>query len=173
MTGLTSDERLDWVGRHPKTVLVLMHLPFFLFTASISATGLGIWPAGGVAPLILVAAVAAAQLRHSLAAADGLRPRFWQATLASIVVLTYGALPIYGVTWSTMPWYVIASSAMLLPGRAARPIIAAVLAGQSAGWTIWYYADPAANVWNVVYPSLILSMGGGSLFAVSRLARYA
>src|SRR5262249_43302017 len=62
------------------------------------------------------------------------------------------------------------------PGRPARLSIAAILAAQSAGYLIHFYLDfhdLLSWLWLIVYPALILSMGGGSLFAASRLVRYA
>ena len=57
--------------------LVAMHVPYVAFLATLASTGMGIYSTAGdgpyAVPLVLV--VAAVQLRHSLAASRGERPR--------------------------------------------------------------------------------------------------
>jgi len=84
-----------------------------------------------------VLVLAALQLRHSLAASRGARPRYWQWTLLLLLILAYAPLPLFMYRWPTAQWFVIASLAMLLPARAATPAVAAVV----IGWGAWSLYD--------------------------------
>ena len=64
-------------------LLAVMHVPFFGFVIAQGAFNLALPAASERNPLAVVLAVAACalQFRHSIAAAAGVRPRYWQLTL--------------------------------------------------------------------------------------------
>src|SRR5262249_10825930 len=118
----------------PRGLLVAMHLPFFAFTAARTITGLGFDSLGNrwsALPLVLTAA--AIQVHHSLAAADGIRPRHWKWTLLLLFLITYLPTPLFMYRWPTFHWYLIASLLILLPGRVA--LAAAVT--DAVGLSVW------------------------------------
>ena len=164
-----------WSERQATWFLIAMHVPFIGFTTTMAATGLGLVSSsnGGIG-LVLALSAGAIQLRHSLAAARGRRPRFWQVSFLAVLLIAFVPAPLFAVRWGTMAWLVIASSAMLLPGRAAVAIIAVT----TIGWAGWLAAGDMANgsgilqgSWIVAYVSATLLMGGGSLYAAAGLAR--
>jgi hypothetical protein len=70
--------QLRWTGRQARWFLIAMHVPYFTFITGMAATGLGFDSApDSVLALPLVGAAAGLQLRHSLAASEGMRPRRW------------------------------------------------------------------------------------------------
>ncbi len=165
----------DWVARHPDTILILLHLPFIGFTATAASTGFALFQAsGGVVVVAVVLAAGAIQLRHSLAAARGARPRYWALSLPLLIGLAYIPLPIYGATWVTMQWYVLASLAMLVPRRLALGATAVMTVANGAAWFATFYpAEPPGlpvAVWLFAFPMVLLLMGGGSLYGAARLA---
>src|SRR5262245_52937134 len=103
-----------------RSLLVAMHLPFVGIIASSAVTSPGVdsqssrWSA-----LPCVLAAGAIQVRHSLAAADGIRPRHWEWTLLLLVLITYLPAPLFTEGWPMLHWFLIASLLMLLPRRAA------------------------------------------------------
>ncbi|HYW87297.1 MAG TPA: histidine kinase [Chloroflexota bacterium] len=157
--------------------LVAMHVPYVAFLGAMATTGLGIYSTAGDPPLALplVLVIAALQLRHSLAASRGERPRYWQWSFLLLLVLTYAPLSVFGYRWPTAQWFAIASTAMLLPRQAVAATVAAVL----IGWTGWSVYDgilvsgfTAAQVaWVCAYSSTIVLMGGGGLYGAARLVR--
>jgi two-component system sensor histidine kinase DesK len=156
-----------------------MHLPFIAFQAAIVSTGLGLMPAGEPAAVLFVLAAGALQLRHSLAASRGVRPRFWPWTFVLLVLLCY--LPAVLFTpfrWQTMQWFVIASAVMVLPIRVALPVVAAEVIGWSVAyvWTVAGSLSPsllgiAEAAWGLSYATTTLIIGGGGLYAAARLVR--
>src|SRR5262249_54588526 len=158
----------------PRGLLVAMHLPFIAFTAVQAVTGLALLHAGtrwSALPLVLI--VGAAQIRHSLAAARGLRPRYWQWTLLLILLVTYAPTPVFGEQWATMHWYVIASLPMLLP---LRPALAAS-AMDAVGVAVWIVtvsvSSGAQLAWGFAYDVVIMFAGGTSLYGAARLVLHA
>lgn len=167
----------------PRGLLVAMHAPFVAFAAAQGAVGVGLEPSRVVWPAVpAVLAAGALQLRHSLAAADGVRPRHWRWSLLALLVITYAPLPILGDRWFTLHWFVVASCAMLLPprwGLVAGAADAAAwpawrLAARPEGWLLsaWFaeltVAQQAAYV---LYMFAVLAVGGASLYAAARLVR--
>src|SRR5215510_14088305 len=119
----------------PRGVLVLMHVPFVAFGVALSVTGLGWFPPGirwSALPLVMIAG--AMQVRHSLAAAEGLRPAYWKWTLLSLLLIAYVPLPSFLQRWTTLHWYLNASVLMLLAERLA--LAAAV--SNAVGVSVWY-----------------------------------
>jgi two-component system sensor histidine kinase DesK len=151
----------EWQGRW---FLVAMHVPFIAFIGGMASTGLGLVPAMHptvALPLVLAAGVL--QLRHSLAASRGVRPRHWPWTLLALVLVTYVPLPTSVVQWQTMQWFTIASAAMLLPHRLGALALVALAIGSGALQTVYdaaTYDDVAISVraWGFVYRSTILFM---------------
>jgi two-component system, NarL family, sensor histidine kinase DesK len=160
--------------RRARWLLVVLHLPLMLFPVVITSAA-SEDPSGSplvVAPLAL--AIGALQLRHSLAAARGERPRHWPWTLLALLALVY--VPMLWLTWRwyTTLWFVIASAAMLLPRRSAAVVIAVQVpvalllhhlpwAGEGLSAARWS--------WLVVYLAVILSLGGAGLYGAARLVR--
>ncbi|HJZ72407.1 MAG TPA: histidine kinase, partial [Vicinamibacterales bacterium] len=166
----------------PRALLVAMHLPFVAFTAAMSVTGLGWDPSGlrwSALPLVLIAG--ALQVRHSLAAAEGARPRHWEWTLLSLLLIVYLPFPVFHVRWPTVYWYLNASVLMLLPARLAL----AIAVTDGVGLSLWYALQaasiysgafdlgPAKMAWYFAYSLFIQLSGAGSLYGAARLVWHA
>lgn len=171
--------RPRWSIRNATWLLVAMHVPFIAFQAAIVSTGLGLMPASEPASVLFVVTAGALQLRHSLAASRGVRPRYWPWTFLLLVLLCYvPALLFTPFRWQTMQWFVIASGVMLLPTRVALPVVAAEVIGWSGAyiWTVAGNLSPgllgiAEAAWGLVYATTTLIIGGGGLYAAARLVR--
>src|SRR4030095_511243 len=87
-------------------------------------------------PAVLALAAGVIQLRHSLAAAGGMRPRYWRWTLLLLIVIAYAPAAILGPRWATLQWYVLASLAMLLPLRVELPLGVAIAVVHDTWFTI-------------------------------------
>jgi two-component system sensor histidine kinase DesK len=153
-----------------------MHVPFIGFTIAQGGLGLALPPPlthVGVA-LVLALVAGALQLRHSLAAADGVRPRYWGWTLALLVLIAWGPLLTLGDRWITLQWFVAASVAMLLPARVALPVIIAN-ALVSGVWYAIVAALPGAGfgelAWEFCYWEALQFLGGAGLYGGTRLVR--
>ena len=123
-------------------------------------------------PLAIVASVI--QLRHSIAAAQGIRPRYWVWTLLLLVLIAYVPLPWFKDQAVTVQWFVMASFAMLLPARIA--IVTSIVSGVAMG--IWYAAITQAPgvgfgqlAWAFSYWVALLFLGGAGLYGATRLVR--
>ena len=123
-------------------------------------------------PLAIVAS--AIQLRHSIAAAQGIRPRYWVWTLLLLVVIAYAPLPWFQDQAVTIQWFVMASFAMLLPARMA--VITSIVSGVAVG--IWYAVvtqGPGVGfgqlAWAFSYWVALLFLGGAGLYGATRLVR--
>ena len=162
----------------PRALLVAMHIPFIAFTAAHMVTGWGLDATGQqwiALPLVLVAG--SIQIRHSLAAAEGVRPRNWQWTLAFVLLLAAAAhLTLGWYRTLIMHWFVVASLWMLLPGRVGPASafadavgVASLLSGSAIelGDSGWMAA------WEFPYIAVVLLAGGGGLYAAARLVWYA
>jgi len=157
-------------------LLVAVHVPFIAFTIAQGGWGLAFPPKAqfdGVAlSLAIVAGVL--QLRHSFAAADGVRPRYWVWTL--LLLLAIATLPMYwfGERWVTLEWFVGASLAMLLPPRVALPVIVIAALGSGA----WYAATITSfterfseKLWEFAYWEALMFLGTAGLYGATRLVR--
>lgn len=175
----TRPASLRWTIRDARWLLVAMHLPFIGFQGAIVSTGLGLMPAGEPASVLFVLAAGALQLRHSLAASRGVRPRHWPWTFLLLVLLCYvPALLFTPFRWQTMQWFVIASAVMLLPTRLALAVVAVEVIGWSGAyvWTVAGTLSPsllgiAEAAWGLTYATTTLIIGGGGLYAAARLVR--
>src|SRR4051812_11913395 len=93
-----------WPADHSRRLLVVVHLCSVAFSVASAGFGLAYptpsptLPAPWIAPALVLAA-GALQLRHSLATAAGVRPRYWQASLLAVVAIAYVPLGVYGHRW--------------------------------------------------------------------------
>lgn len=157
-------------------LLVAMHVPFIVFTVAQAGFGLAfVAPAEHNAiavPLILAAGLI--QIRHSLATAAGVRPRYWRWSLLALVLIAYVPVALFETRWATPQWFVLASLAMLLRGRLALALIA-VSALTHAMWFAQHSAVPNAGIgqpiWVFAYWIAIQVLGGGGLYGATRLVR--
>jgi len=154
----------------PRGLLLAMHLPFVAFTAAQTITGLGFDPPGTrwiALPLVLTAGTI--QVRHSLAAAEGVRPRHWRLTLLLLFLIAYLPLPLFMHRWPTLQWYLIASLLMLLPARVAL----AASAIDAVGLAVWNVTtttvDASQVAWGIAYNTVVWLAGGASLYGAARL----
>ena len=157
-------------------LLVAMHVPVIAFAVAQAGLGLA-FPAASAhqaIALALVLAGGAIQLRHSLATAAGVRPRYWELTLLLLVVIAYVPGVFFGSKWATMQWFVLASVAMLLRGRLALLLIV----GSVLAHNIWYLGYEAranssvgALIWAFFYWGALQFLGGGALYGATRLVR--
>jgi two-component system, NarL family, sensor histidine kinase DesK len=167
--------------RGPLLIFIAVHIPatldapFFTVFGSIG----GVPPAGypwlalpaGVMILVL-------QLRHSLAAAHGVRPRGGVWTLALLAVLVYAPLPWLGIDWVSVQFVLIASAAMVLPARWAAVVIAGAYAYVTIEWGRIFPAHPGpatpADYLNwVSYYIMGSAITPAALYASARLMRLA
>jgi two-component system sensor histidine kinase DesK len=157
--------------------LVAVHLPFTAFPALAAITRLRGLTAGDMA-LIAAAAAAAGglQLRHSIAAARGRRPRGWPASFAALILLTnlpYLASGWYATGWpQVLGWFVFASALMLLPGLAGATAAVGATAAAVIPYAVHDYAVgfgfPQTVLFGCDYAA-ILAMGGLALYGSARL----
>ncbi|MGH3739049.1 MAG: sensor histidine kinase [Micromonosporaceae bacterium] len=121
-------------------------------------------------PLLAIGAggaIWALQLRHSLAAARGVRPAGWQVSLAVMAVLALVPWWWFSVNWITALWFPLASAVMCLRGRAAAALMTAALLLQAvvAGWaTVVTGGSPGAVLTMVAYNTVFLGFGVGALY---------
>jgi two-component system sensor histidine kinase DesK len=156
----------------PRWVFIAMHAPFVAFPILQVITGIpGIPDAPGLIALPVVLAAAAIQVRHSLAAARGIRPRYWLWSLVLLVVVTYAPLPLVGRSWMTLQWFAIASLAMLLPVRIALPL-SLVLTLATGAWQTSTLANVGQqHLWSVAYMIMVFCIGGWALYGSAVLVR--
>ena len=160
-----------WILRHTTWFLVLIHIPAVGIAWSDAAFGTAgglTWNPFGVTALTLV--VGGIQLRHSLAAARGERPRGWLWTWLALLALAF--VPLIWLTWNWLPIQpvVTASALMLLPRRLAIPIAAAVVLGggiSAAVYTLPF--GPAATSAEFAYYSVSSLIAGVVLYGAARL----
>ena len=166
----TSTRRRVW------WLLVAIHIPLMAFTVAQPGLNLSFAaPSSSDAiPLVLALAAGLIQLRHSLAAAGGKRPRYWRWTLLLLVVIAYAPAAVLGSRWATLQWYVLASLAILLPLRVALPL-GATIAVLHDTWFTTVEArpnlPPSQFVWAFSYWGALQVLGAGGLFGATRLVR--
>jgi two-component system, NarL family, sensor histidine kinase DesK len=168
----------QWPVRRALWFLIAVHLPFAIvpvLTVVARVSGLS---AGDIVLVVLVVAVAAGlQLRHSLAAAQGRRPRGWLlsfAVLIGLADLAYLSSQWYATSWPAtgVQWFVIASALMLLPRRAG-VVVAAVATAVAAVPSAVHdtnigFSDPRAVLFGLYYV-VVLVVGGAALYGSARL----
>ena len=106
-------------SRWPRAVLIAIHAPVIAIavTFTILSNRHDLTVGDVLAPIVAGGLVGALQLRHSLAAARGVRPRAALWTLGALAVFVYLPLPSFGINWGITQTMVLASALMLLPGR--------------------------------------------------------
>lgn len=127
-------------GRTPLTarstwwLLVGLHVLLVAGAVGFTAFGMAGAPTARHPTLVVVdgLALGALQLRHSLAAARGQRPRAWPATLLAMAVLAYLPLP-WWPSWVDAQYLLMASALMVLRGR-TRVAVFAAMALFAGGW---------------------------------------
>jgi len=157
-------------------LLLAVHVPFIAFTIAQAAFGLAFLrdTRFDAVALVFVLISCALQLRHSLAAASGVRPRYWEWSLLALVVISIAPIALIGDRWVTLLWFVVASLAMLLPPRIALPTIG-LIALISGFWYAIVVAPPNADfgeaAWHFTYWEALLFLGGAGLYGATRLVR--
>ena len=153
--------------------LVGLHLALLAVAPVFTITGFE--DNSGNPAIVVLAAVAigALQLRHSLAAARGERPRGWPWTLLALTILVYLPMVWFGMGWAPMQYFVIASAAMLLRGWPAAIAVAAPLLATAAGVVgdAPVGESVAREALAVVYWIVGLVTGAVALYGSARLVR--
>jgi two-component system, NarL family, sensor histidine kinase DesK len=157
-------------------LLFAIHVPSIAFVVAQGWLGLA-FPAPArrdAIGLVLAVMACAIQLRHSVAAAQGIRPRYWMWTLLVLMLVSIVPLPWFRDQIITMQWFVFASFAMLLPTRVA--LITSIVSSIMIG--VWYasISEPAGApmgqmVWAFCYWEALLFLGGAGLYGATRLVR--
>ena len=164
-----------WTAQHAPWLLVALHLPFVVAPPVYAITRHpDLTLAGSTAVALAAVALGGLQLRHSLAATRGERPRAWGATLLAVTLLAYVPVWWFSWDWADTQWFVLASAAMLLRGR----IVVAVEVGVVLGNLVlfarsFWVADGAVGevVFWTVYWLAIVVMGAVALYGSARLVR--
>ena len=169
--------RSPWPLRHALGLLVALHLPFVVAPPVYTITRyphLALAEQAGVA--LAAVALGGLQLRHTAAARRGGRPRWWGATLLLTVLLTYVPTTWFTWDWANTQWFVIASVAMLLPGRLGPGVAAGIVAGNGLVFghgIVDGGGDAGELVFWTFYWVAILVMGGAALYGSARLVQVA
>lgn len=125
-----------------------------------------------------VAAVAAGvaiwglQMRHSLAAARGVRPRGWPLSVAALAALAAVPALWFSVNWITATWFPLAAAVMVLRARTALWLMTAALLAQGvvAAWTTVAAGEGAlAIVVVTTYNVVFLGFGVAALYGSALL----
>ena len=157
-------------------LLIAIHVPFIAFTAAQGGLRLA-YPLPFVmnwGALVLALLAGAIQLRHSLAVADGVRPRYWVWSLIVLTLIAWVPLLAIADQWITIHWFLAASIAMLLPLRLALP---AILINALANGVIFANGATVPEFswglfgWNFAYWQALQFLGGAGLYGATRLVR--
>jgi two-component system, NarL family, sensor histidine kinase DesK len=168
----------QWPVRRAVWFLVAVHLPFAAVPVITTLTRVHGLSAAAIALVVLAAAAACGlQLRHSLAAARGQRPRGWPLSFAALILLA--DLPFLSSHWYAsgwvdlgVQWFVIASSLMLLPRRAGAVVATAATVLAAVPYAVRDtnigFSDQRAVLFGCYYV-IILVMGAAALYGSARL----
>ncbi|MPZ28984.1 MAG: hypothetical protein GEV12_21950 [Micromonosporaceae bacterium] len=164
------------VADRTRWFLVALHVALAVVSPLFTIVGFEGEPGNPVVAVLAGSAIAALQLRHSLAAARGERPRGWPWTLLALAVLVY--LPIVWFTWdwAVMQYFMIASAAMLLRGWWAAVVIAAPVLGTVAAGIMEGVAEGVSagqTTFRTLYWVIGLTTAAVALAGSVRLARVA
>lgn len=136
-----------WTPRQPflymvlTTALVTLISPFLTIVGSPGLPGRNL-----LAPALLGVALVAIQLRHSVAAAHGERPRGWAWTLLALALLVYAPMLVYSYNWLATQGALSASVLMLLrPKRLAVTVAALPVIGTIGYFPLAYFG----HLWRV------------------------
>ncbi|MEV0235950.1 histidine kinase [Nonomuraea sp. NPDC050786] len=165
-----------WVLRHPHWPLIALHVPLAVQVPVYTSLGTDGSPPSDPLPAILAAAaVLALQLRHSLAAARGERPRGWRWSFAALLLLTYAPLWMLNLNWISISIFLLASTAMVLRGRTMWALAAAQVAVYVVFQVIATVRTPGFSLWQVVilalYAVVVPSLFAAALVGGARLVR--
>jgi two-component system sensor histidine kinase DesK len=163
-----------WSTRRSRSLLVVTLLPFLVLGPLITAVGLEEPPQPWwiVGPLAI--AIGALQLRHSFAAARGVRPGGWSITLVALGFLIYVPLVWFQWDWASMQGLFIASVAMLLRGPAMKlfivvPLLGTYLAAVISAWIEAHLVSE--DVYFLFYWEISLVAGAVCLYGTTQLVR--
>lgn len=167
--------------RGPLLMLIAVHIPATLDAPVYTVFGsIGGVPPAGYPWLAMPAGVMifVLQMRHSLAAARGVRPRGGLWTLAALAVLVYAPLPWLGIDWVSEQNVLLASVPMVLTARWAAVALTGpcVYLGIEFGRVFPAHAGPAipADYVNwVPYYIMGSAVVAAALYASARLVRLA
>jgi two-component system sensor histidine kinase DesK len=173
-TRLERSAELWWSPQRSRRLLVAALLPFLVLGPVITAAGLQEAPQSWwlVGPLAI--AIGALQLRHSFAAARGVRPRGWPMTLAAMGLLVYVPLVWFQWDWGSTECMFIASVAMLLRGRVRTALLVVPLVGTYVACVVsaWIEKAPiSVDVYTFFYWEVSLVAGAACLYGTSQLVR--
>jgi two-component system, NarL family, sensor histidine kinase DesK len=158
--------------RRARWFLVGLHLALVAVAPVFTITGYLGDPGNPAIAVPAALAVGALQLRHSLAAARGERPRGWPWTLGALVALVYLPMGWFTMDWAPMQYFVIASGAMLLRGWPAATVVAAPLVGMAAVAATPVYGDSTGQrAFFVAYWVVGLVTGAVALYGSARLVQ--
>ncbi len=164
-----------WTGRQARWLLVALHIPTVAVGPVDVITGVVGRPGNPAMAVLAALAIGGLQLRHSLAAAQGERPRGWQWTGLALLVLVYLPMLWFTWNWAAMQWFVVASALMLLRGWPAAIVAAAPVVAMpvTTGVVVaLVYRDSAAEAaFLAVFWLAGLLIGGGALYGSARLVR--
>jgi len=163
-----------WHVRRAPWLLVALHVPFVVAAPLFTIARRPDMDAGTAALLVLAAVgLGGLQLRHSLAASQGRRPRRWPLSLAALLALAYVPLWWFTWDWAVSQWFVAASIAMLLRGRLAVLALAPALgtAVVTVEETVAEHARPTQVIVFTLYQFVILLMGAVALYGSARLVQ--
>jgi two-component system sensor histidine kinase DesK len=166
----------QWAVRRARWFLVGLHLALTVVSPLFTITGFEGEPGNPAVAVLAGLAIGALQLRHSLAAARGVRPHAWPWTLLALTVLAYLPIAWFTWDWAVMQLCVIASAAMLLRGwpaivAVAAPILGTVATGVVEGGIVG--TDAGETGFIVLYWTLSLLTGAVALYGSARLVRVA
>lgn len=154
--------------------LISVHAVVLLFPLLMCLGAFGFSPARHEVLAVLVwVALTALTLSTSLAVARGDAPSHPVARVALAIGLSFGLLPVLGITWETSAWIVAVVAVSCLRGRARAAIVAlaplAMLA-YDTGW--WLHTDDPSTYalcWNAVYWMTIFGLVVAGVCASARL----
>ena len=157
-------------------LLLAIHVPFIAFTVAQGGLRLAYPPPFETnwGALFLALMAGALQLRHSLAVADGVRPRYWMWSLLLLALIAWVPMPTLADQWVTVHWFLVASIAMLLPPRIALP---AVLVNALVNGILFARITTVPEfsiglfAWNFFYWQALQFLGGAGLYGATRLVR--
>lgn len=163
----------DTVGgaRPGRAFLVALHLPYLLAVAAFTILRRQLGLGESVVVVLLLLVIGGLQLRHSIAATRGERPRGWPVSFLALAAAVYAPIPSYTWDWAPAQWFLIASAAMVLPRALAWPAVVGPIVGTAAvSWNvIAAEADAREAALFVSYITAVLIMGAVALYASARL----
>jgi two-component system, NarL family, sensor histidine kinase DesK len=161
--------------RRSRVLLIALHVPMIAFLIALGATGLGFvglaYPAFALPAGLLIGAL---QIRHSLAFADGRRPRHAAQSFGAILLLAAVPLLELSVAWYPSLWFVGATGAMCARER-LRPLILVTVA---AVWVALALRDVVGHpstfnevASSVTYFFTVGLTGSAAMYGSARLVR--